>query len=150
MCIRAESNFKRRVGCHCNKLSSCFVPALNFVLETPGLGATVSHRINFKRPLWRHARNVAYYAAVTVHRSTVCDARKDLETMIYAYRRVHPLPNQSAASVAGIGQGRRTVLQFCRATTRRSAYLWSCIENALPFFFLFFLLTETRCTDRHS
>lgn len=43
--------------------------------------------------------------------------------MIYAYRRVHPLPNQCTASVAGIGQGRRALSQFCRAITRRSAYL---------------------------
>lgn len=128
-----ESNLKWRArGCS-NKFSGDFVLVLHFVPETAGLAATVLHRINFKRSLWRRAQSVAYYAPLTVHRSNACDARKDLETMIYAYRHVHPLPNQSAASVAGIGQGRRTVSQFCRATTRRSAYLWTSIENAPPF-----------------
>lgn len=40
----------------------------------------------------------------------MCNVRKDLETMIYAYRRVHPLPNQSTASVAEIGQGRSVAI----------------------------------------
>lgn len=110
-------NFKYKVRDVILKIIISFpmILSLNFLHKTIGLRTTVSHNQFQEVSLKTCSKCWILCTSNGAYRSTMCNVRKDLETMIYAYRRVHPLPNQSAASVAEIGQGRRAVSQFCRA-----------------------------------